>query len=157
MPEERLDPLTNHRRALLYSFLLLLAMAAIFIGVGKHPGDPGTTTTWAWIGHLDGHVYDWIQTHRNSFVTTLCKGLNYIGSGIVTIPLRIIVALYLLFRRQRRYFAAWVLTWALAEIGLELAKRWFERTRPPLPLVPTNGFSFPSGHAVATASIAVAL
>ena len=53
MPEQRLDPLTNHRRALVYSFLLLLAMLLIFLGVGKHPGEPGTTTRWAWIGHFD--------------------------------------------------------------------------------------------------------
>jgi membrane-associated phospholipid phosphatase len=157
VPEERLDPLTNHRRALLYSFLLLAAMAAIFIGVGKHPGDPGTTTTWPWVGHFDQNVYDWVQQYRYALVTDLAKALNFIGSGIVTIPLRIVVALYLAFRRQWRYFAAWVLTWAVAEIGLELAKQWFRRMRPPLELVPTSGFSFPSGHAVATASIAVAL
>jgi membrane-associated phospholipid phosphatase len=157
VPEERLDPLTNHRRALLYSFLLLVAMAAIFIGVGKHPGQPGTTTTWGWIGRFDGRVYDWIQQYRYALVTDLAKGLNFIGSGLVTIPLRIIVALYLAFRRRWRYFAAWVVTWAVAEIGLELAKRWFERTRPPFSLVPVNSPSFPSGHAVATASIAVAL
>jgi len=157
MPEERLDPLTNHRRALLYSFLLLLAMALIFIGVGRHPGLPGTTTTWAWIGRFDGRVYDWVQQYRYSFVTTLAKGLNFIGSGLITIPLRIIVALYLAFRRRWRYFAAWVLTWAAAEIILQLAKNWFDRTRPPAPLVLTSGPSFPSGHAVATASIAVAL
>jgi undecaprenyl-diphosphatase len=157
MPEERLDPLTNHRRALLYSFLLLAAMAAIFIGVGKHPGEPGVETTWAWIGRFDGHVYDWIQHHRYSVVTSISKVLNFIGGGVVTIPLRIIVALYLAIRRRWRYFAAWVVTWAVAEIALTEAKAYFERTRPPLPLVVTSGFSFPSGHAVATASIAVAL
>lgn len=157
MPEERLDPLTNHRRALLYSFLLLLAMVLIFIGVGKHPGLPGTTTTWAWIGKFDGHVYDWVQNHRYSFVTTVSKALNFVGSGIVTIPLRIIVALYLAFRRRWRYLAAWLLTWAVAETMLQVAKDFFQRTRPPFPLVVAKGFSFPSGHAVATASIGVAL
>ena len=157
MPEERLDPLTNHRRALVYSFLLLAAMAAIFIGVGKHPGEPGTVTTWAWIGRFDGHVYAWVQHHRYSVVTAICKGLNFLGGGIVTIPLRIIVALYLAFRRDWRYFAAWVLTWAAAEIALTMTKAYFDRTRPPFPLVGTSGASFPSGHAVATASIAVAL
>jgi undecaprenyl-diphosphatase len=157
MPEERLDRLTNHRRALVYSFLLLAAMAAIFIGVGKHPGEPGIVTTWAWIGRFDAHVYDWIQHHRYSMVTAISKALNFLGGGIVTIPLRIIVALYLAFRRRWRYFAAWVVTWAVAEIALTLAKAYFERTRPPLPLVGTSGYSFPSGHAVATASIAVAL
>jgi membrane-associated phospholipid phosphatase len=157
VPEERLDPLTNHRRALIYSFLLLLAMLLIFLGVGKHPGEPGTTTTWAWIGHFDGHVYDWVQLHRYGVVTAIAKALNFIGSGLITIPLRIAVALYLAFRRRWRYFAAWVVTWIVAETALTAAKAWFGRTRPPLSLVPTTGPSFPSGHAVATASIAVAL
>ncbi|HJX06473.1 MAG TPA: phosphatase PAP2 family protein [Actinomycetota bacterium] len=157
MPEQPLDPLTNHRRALLYSSLLLLALFLIFIGVGKHPGDSGTTTTWAWIGHFDGHVYDWVQNHRFSAVTAISKGLNFIGSGIVTVPFRIAIALYLAFRRRWRYFAAWVVTWIVAETALTGAKAWFDRMRPPASLVPTTGPSFPSGHAVATASIVVAL
>jgi undecaprenyl-diphosphatase len=36
-------------------------------------------------------------------------------------------------------------------------KNLYERARPPAPLVETSGFSFPSGHAVAGAAIAVAL
>jgi membrane-associated phospholipid phosphatase len=136
----------------------LAAMAAIFIGVGKHPGEPGTLTTWAWIGRFDGQVYDWVQNHRDSVVIAISKALNFIGGGVVTIPLRIIVALYLAFRRRWRAFAGWVLTWAVAETALTATKAYFDRTRPPLPLVlPLNGSSFPSGHAVATASIAVAL
>ena len=53
--------------------------------------------------------------------------------------------------------AAWILTWAFAEIALAAAKPFFHRGRPPLPLVDTVGYSFPSGHAVAGASIGVAL
>jgi undecaprenyl-diphosphatase len=36
-------------------------------------------------------------------------------------------------------------------------KNLYERARPPLPLVETSSFSFPSGHAVAGAAVAVAL
>ncbi|HEU4464629.1 MAG TPA: phosphatase PAP2 family protein, partial [Gemmatimonadota bacterium] len=53
--------------------------------------------------------------------------------------------------------AAWLLTWATAEVVLVAAKHFFHRGRPPGALVDTVGFSFPSGHAVAGASIAVAL
>ncbi len=60
-------------------------------------------------------------------------------------------------RRRWRAFTAWLLTWAVAELLLEFAKRYFERTRPPDQLVVTSGYSFPSGHSVATASIVVAL
>jgi undecaprenyl-diphosphatase len=98
-----------------------------------------------------------VQEHRDVFLTWLAKVLNVIGSGIVTIPLRIVVALYLALRRRWRTFAAWVLTWVAAEVMLTVGKTWYMRTRPPAPLVVTTGFSFPSGHAVAGAAIAVAL
>ena len=75
----------------------------------------------------------------------------------MTIPLRIVVAVYLGFRRHWRALAVWILTWAAAEVILTFAKAWFMRSRPPLPLVVTGGYSFPSGHAVAGAAIAVAL
>jgi undecaprenyl-diphosphatase len=151
------EAFTDHRRVFGYAALLLLAMVIIFVGVGRHPGQPGTDTTWQAIGNFDGSVYDSVQNHRNDIVTAISKGLSFVGGGIVTVPLRIVVAIYLLFRRRRRAFATWVITWIVAEVGLTLAKAWYMRTRPPAPLVATHDFSFPSGHAVATASIAVAL
>ena len=147
----------DHRRVFWYAAGLLIAMALIFIGVGRHPGQPGTVTSWPPIGHFDDSVYRWVQAHRTDIATSIAKGLNFIGSGIVTIPLRILVALYLLVRKRRRAFATWIITWIVAEVGLTVAKAWYQRARPPYPLVVPTGFSFPSGHAVATASIAVAL
>ena len=147
----------DHRRVFWYAAGLLIATLLIFVGVGKHPGQPGTVTTWPAIGHFDAAVDRWVEAHRSGVATTIAKGLNLVGSGIVTVPLRILVAVYLLIRRRRRALAAWILTWIVAEVGLTVAKDWYMRTRPDNPLVVTKGFSFPSGHAVATASIAVAL
>jgi membrane-associated phospholipid phosphatase len=152
-----LDPLTNHRRAMLYAALLLAAVTLLFVGVGKHPGAPGTSTTWPAIGRFDGDIYRLVQEHRNAVVTSISKALNLLGSGVVTIPLRIVVAIYLVFRRHWRALAVWILAWVAAEVILSFAKGWFMRSRPPLPLVVTSGYSFPSGHAVAGAAIAVAL
>ena len=45
----------------------------------------------------------------------------------------------------------------LSQLLIGPVKDLYERPRPPLPLVETTGFSFPSGHAVATGAIAVAL
>ena len=155
--EPTLDPLTNHRRAMLYSFLLLAALLLLFLAVGRHPGELGTTTTWPPIGRFDGDVYRFVQEHPDAPTTSIAKALNVIGGGMVTIPLRIVVALYLGLRRYWRALAVWLLTWVAAEMILTFAKAWFMRTRPPLPLVVTRGYSFPSGHAVAGAAIAVAL
>jgi membrane-associated phospholipid phosphatase len=147
----------DHRRVFVYAAGLLIATVLIFIAVGKHPGQPGTVTTWPPVGHLDASVYRVIEAHRTGAATLVAKGLNLIGSGIITVPLRILVAIYLLVRKRRRALAAWIVTWIVAEVGLTVAKAWFMRARPLNPLVVPTGFSFPSGHAVATASIAVAL
>jgi membrane-associated phospholipid phosphatase len=50
-----------------------------------------------------------------------------------------------------------VLTWVASEALLTWLKIFFHRGRPPDPLVTVNGFSFPSGHAVAGAALAVAI
>jgi len=52
---------------------------------------------------------------------------------------------------------ALLLAVAASEIGLGQLKDLVERPRPPSPLVHTTGFSFPSGHATATAVSALAL
>ncbi len=155
MPE--LASLKSHRRTLLYSLALLAAMVLVFAGVGRHPGAPGTVTTWAPIGRFDATMYRGMQRIRDAPLTWIAKVLNVVGGGVVTIPLRILVAAYLLIRRRWRAFSAWILTWVLAEVLLAVTKARLMRSRPPFPRVSTTGFSFPSGHAVAAAATAVAL
>ncbi|MBI3648582.1 MAG: phosphatase PAP2 family protein [Actinobacteria bacterium] len=60
-------------------------------------------------------------------------------------------------RRRWHRFAAFVLTWVSSEVLLTAMKAYFHRGRPPGPLVAVRGYSFPSGHAVAGAAMAVAL
>jgi membrane-associated phospholipid phosphatase len=151
------DSLKSHRRSLLYALALLGAMILVFATVGRHPGAPGTTTTWAPIGRFDASMSRGMERIRDAPLTWIAKVLNVVGGGVVTIPLRVLVAVYLLVRRRWRAFSAWILTWVLAEVLLTLTKAWVMRSRPPNPLVSTKGFSFPSGHAVAAAATAVAL
>jgi membrane-associated phospholipid phosphatase len=91
------------------------------------------------------------------FLGGVARVLDVAGGGIVTIPLRALVSIVLAVKRRWPAFSVWVLTWALAEVAVRVAKVLFARPRPPMPLVSTTGFSFPSGHAVATAAIAMAL
>ena len=149
--------LTNHRRALIWSLVLAAALLFVFAGVGRHPSSAAPTTTVPFIGTWDETVFHAMDDIRDPILTGIAKVLNFLGSGVVTIPLRIVVAAWLVFRRHWRAFAAWMSTWALAELVLAMAKPFFHRGRPPLPLVGTVGYSFPSGHAVAGASIGVAL
>ncbi len=149
--------LTNHRRAFLYATGMLLAVVLVFAGVGVHPPSAAPETTLPFIGRVDLSVYRWTDDVRTGILTLLARGLSFVGSGVVTIPLRLIVAVWLVFRRRWRAFATWVGTWALAELALWMAKAYFHRGRPPGSLVETVSYSFPSGHAVAAAATAVAL
>jgi undecaprenyl-diphosphatase len=90
-------------------------------------------------------------------LTWLFRFLNVAGGGIVTIPLRAVVSVYLLIRRWWRKATAFMLTWALSEVALTSLKAFFHRGRPLDPLVITKGYSFPSGHAVAGAAVAVGI
>jgi membrane-associated phospholipid phosphatase len=137
--------------------VLLGAMIFVFAAVGRHPPTLAPTTTLPFVGEFDLSVFHWMDDIRNGVLTLLARFLNVLGSGLVTIPLRIAVTAWLLIRTRWRALATWVITWAAAELILSGAKAFFHRGRPPLPLVEVVGYSFPSGHAVAGAATAVAL
>jgi membrane-associated phospholipid phosphatase len=149
--------LRDHRRALLWSLLLLTATALVFITVGRHPPGDAPSTAYPPVGRLDLATYRAMEGVRNVVLTGIARTLNVVGGGVVTIPLRALVALWLAFRRRWRALAAWILTWVAAETILTVSKAFFHRGRPPMALAATTGFSFPSGHAVAAAATAVAL
>jgi len=109
------------------------------------------------VGEWDLAVYHAMDDVRSAPLTFLARLLSVLGSGVVTIPLRGVVALWLALRTRWRAFAVWVLTWASAELVLAVAKAFFHRGRPTGSLVGTVGASFPSGHAVTGAATAVAL
>jgi len=149
--------LVNHRRALGYALGLLAAMAIVFAGVGRHPEAAAPETTVPFIGEWDREVSGWARDVRSEPLTLLARTLNVVGSGVVTIPLRIAVAAWLAYRTRWRALVVWLTTWAMAEFVLAASKAFFHRGRPPGRLVDVEGFSFPSGHAVAAAATAVAL
>jgi membrane-associated phospholipid phosphatase len=149
--------LTDHRRAIGWSAMLLGAMIFVFVAVGRHHPKLTPTTTLPFVGEWDLMVFHWTDDVRNQVLTWLARFLNVLGGGLVTIPLRIGVSVWLIVRTRWRALAAWLLTWAVAELVLAGAKAFFHRGRPPDPLAEVVGFSFPSGHAVAGAATAVAL
>lgn len=149
--------LGNHRRALGYAVGLMLAMVLLFLAVGRQPESVAPDTALAFVGEWDLAVYNWTDDVRNDPLTLLARVLNVVGGGVVTIPLRLAVGAWLAVRTRWRALVVWLVTWALAEALLALAKGYFHRGRPPGTLVDVVGFSFPSGHAVAGAATAVAL
>ena len=149
--------LTNHRRAFRFSLGLLVSVVFLLAAVGRHAESQAPLTNLVFIGEFDCMVLRWTDDVRNSVFTAICTFLSVIGGGLVTIPLRFVVSAWLLFRRRLVAFSAFVLTWVASEALLTWLKVFFHRGRPPGSLVTTSGFSFPSGHAVAGAALAVAL
>lgn len=137
--------------------LLLGALVFVFAAVGRHPPSLAPTTTLPFVGEWDLMVFHWTDDVRIEVLTWLARSLNVLGGGLVTIPLRVGVSIWLIVRTRWRALAAWVMTWATAELVLQGAKIFFHRGRPSGALVEVVGFSFPSGHAVAGAATAVAL
>jgi membrane-associated phospholipid phosphatase len=149
--------LTNHRRALWWALALIAACVFVVLAVGRHPASEAPKTTLSFVGRFDQQVYVWSGDIRNVVLTKFFLFMNIIGGGAVTIPVRSIASIVLLFQRRWRAFSAFVLTWIVAEVSLQLMKGYFHRGRPPGPLVTVSSYSFPSGHAIAASATAVAL
>jgi membrane-associated phospholipid phosphatase len=83
--------------------------------------------------------------------------LEQVGAGIVMVPVRLVVAAWLVVRRRRWDLAAWLLGWALADLLTATLKPGLARERPTA-TDPGNPFtSFPSAHAKTAAQVAVGL
>jgi len=149
--------LKNHRRTLVHALGLLAAVAIVFAIVGRHEPREAPRTEAPIVGRWDLAVNGAMDDVRNVIFTGTARALNVIGRGVVTIPLRGVISLWLALRRRWRGFATWVLTWGLAEATLWSSKAYFHRGRPPDPLVATSSYSLPSGHAVAGAATTLAL
>lgn len=105
---------------------------------------------------FDDVVNRWAVSAEWDPAVAVAKALDFIGSSFVTWPLVLVVAAWLAWRRRWEAFATWVSAMALSQILIGPVKNLYMRVRPPLPLVETTSWSFPSGHSVATATIAIA-
>jgi len=106
---------------------------------------------------LDDAVWELVVRLEFDVAAAIAEILDLLGSTAVTAPIMIAVAVYLLVRRRWEAFWFWVLAMATSQVLIGPMKALYERPRPPDSLVSTSNWSFPSGHAVAGAAIAVAL
>ncbi|MFL5799005.1 MAG: phosphatase PAP2 family protein [Actinomycetota bacterium] len=109
------------------------------------------------VQRLDDGFLRTMASHRTGWLTAIGKVFDVLGSVKVTLPVRILAAAYLAFRRRWWHLAAFASAVVLAEVVTHVLKASVGRIRPAHPLVHVTGSSFPSGHAVATAVTAVAL
>jgi membrane-associated phospholipid phosphatase len=93
----------------------------------------------------------WIHRHASPPLDAVFVVSWVFGTYLFSIALVLLAAAWHLARRQRREALAWVLVGLGVLLLTELAKAAFARPRPTLwPwLLPTSGYAFPSGHALA--------
>ena len=109
------------------------------------------------VQQVDDAVWELAVSWEQDAFVAVAKVFDIVGSSWITAPLIVIVAIVLATRRRWEAFWFWALAMAASQALIGPVKNLYERARPPLPLVETSSFSFPSGHAVAGAAIAVSL
>ncbi len=138
------DLLVDVRRGAIGA-IALLAMAAVLTTVvatnAKSPPVLGTIDAW-WRGLVRPPPVS---------LETVSRWLYALGSGVVMVPVRLAVAVWLAVRKRYVDLAAWLLGWAAADLLTQSLKPTIGRVRPDL----TSATSFPSGHAKSAAQVAV--
>ncbi|MEA2521683.1 MAG: hypothetical protein QOI81_1329, partial [Actinomycetota bacterium] len=97
-----------------------------------------------------------VVDHRTAWATGLMKGITWLGSNAVLIPLVVALGAYLLLRRKDwRASALLIAALAGANGWYRVVKPLVARVRPPdyLHLISVSGFAFPSGHATAVTAV----
>jgi undecaprenyl-diphosphatase len=138
------------RRDLVVTLAMVAATMVLFVLMANH-------ASMAAIQRFDDAVLRRMLSIRSGWLTSLGKFFNVVGSVYVTLPVRILIAGYLVLRRRWWHLATFASAMILAEISSTVLKSLYDRARPPGSLVHTSGASFPSGHAVATSVTAVAI
>jgi undecaprenyl-diphosphatase len=140
------DLLRSPSRALAVGIAMFAAAGVLTVLVAVDPGSPpllgGIDRAW---GDLALDVPSWLESAS--------RALKVLGSGLVLVPLRIAVAMWLAWRRRRYDLAAWLLAWALADLLTFVLKPAIDRVRPD----GSDATSFPSAHAKSAAQVAFGL
>lgn len=133
--------------ALVFVVALLTFLALAFLARGSGPDG------------LDAQANSFVSAHRTDAMSTFFKDYSGLGRWFVlaAAALAAIVALTATARRREAVFLFAVMVASpLLNVTLKLA---FARSRPPLDqaLVSAGGYALPSGHAMSSATFALAL
>ena len=130
-----------------FAITLVLGIVGVvgFLALGREVFDQDAATfdaaAFRWTRQLLGPRQEWVE------VVTFFASRNFI-----TVVGCLLIDWFLLVRRHR-WNSLLVPVVALGSITLNLAlKQFYHRPRPLLPLVSASGLSFPSGHAMISAS-----
>jgi membrane-associated phospholipid phosphatase len=104
--------------------------------------------------HFDFVVFDHLEGIVNEPFTRFMQGITFLGNHQFLIPANLLLIVYFLFVKNRRWYSVKVPVIALGGVLLMyILKQIFNRSRPLVPLLePVQGLSFPSGHALMSMS-----
>jgi len=110
-----------------------------------------------WVQGFDDQALTWAIDAEADPLVSVAKAASFIGSSVIMVPFMILVAGYLLWKKRMTATVFWVSALAVSEALTWISKFAYARPRPPIALVQTHGYSFPSGHADTAATVAVGI
>lgn len=140
----------DHPRAVRVALGLLFLSLGLFVAMA-------IPTLRDAITRFDEAFYDLTYPVKWGPLTGVAFTLDFLGSGWFVWPLRSAMTGYLVWRRRWAALATWWLAIVLSEPFIGILKAAYDRDRPPEALVEVLTGSFPSGHSVAGAVVAVSL
>ena len=128
------------KKILITIFLIaLFALTALFLSAD-------------FIAHFEGWVYQSITVHMSPTLTSAVKIITHTGDAMVVTA--ICLSLFVVPKIRKLYALPVAFTVSIAEILNLILKNVFVRERPNiLRLVNETSYSFPSGHAMASAAL----
>ena len=124
-----------------YKWIIFFLFFVIFLAIAEDVFEQE-------IFEFDSVVYNFLVNNRNEALNNFFKIITQFGSALVLIIITILCVIFIRDKKYKILVPANLLTIAIINIVL---KNFFLRPRPnELRLIEETGYSFPSGHAMAS-------
>lgn len=124
-----------------YKWIIFFPFFVIFLAIAEDVFEQE-------IFEFDSVVYNFLVNNRNEVLNNFFKIITQFGSAIVLIIITILCVIFIRDKKYKILVPANLVTIAIINIVL---KNFFLRPRPnELRLIEETGYSFPSGHAMAS-------
>jgi len=135
--------------------LLFIAVLLPLWGFGELAEDVGEGRDFA----FDQPILEWLHAHHALLLDQLALLFSRLGYQYGVIPFDIALVAWLLFRHHRRDALFATMAFVGSAVLNVAAKHHYGRARPSLweSLAPETTFSFPSGHAMGSMTLAAVL
>lgn len=137
---------------------LLISISAFAIGLFVHLASEVREASQGLhelIGQLDSYIVELSRAIRSPYLTKFASAVTELGSATVLTIVIAVAGLFFWLRRQMRSLILLLISGAVASLLPKILKSHYVRERPDsaFRLVEADGFSFPSGHALASTTI----